>query len=84
MGIKDNLNDYLEDTFKTKWETRNGNKVPNTEDVKLGNDAVILDATVLYADLDESTLLVDSHKNWFAAEIYKTFFYCSAKIIRNY
>ena len=84
MGIKDKLNDYIEDTFTTKWETRNGTKVPSTEDIKLGNDAVILNATVLYADLDESTSLVDKHTSWFAAEIYKTFLYCSAKIIRTY
>jgi class 3 adenylate cyclase len=51
--------------------------------VKLGNDAVKLSATVLYADLADSTKLVDGHTKQFSAEIYKTFLHCAAKIIRS-
>lgn len=61
---------------------REGKKVPEAEDVKLGNDAVTLDATVLYADMSGSTALVDGYKNWFAAEVYKSFLHCAAKIVR--
>lgn len=39
----------------------------------IGNDAVILDGTVLYADLAESTTMVNNYKNWFAAKVYKSF-----------
>jgi class 3 adenylate cyclase len=39
--------------------------------------------TVLYADLVGSTALVDG-KNWyFAAEIYKSYLHCVAKLVRN-
>jgi class 3 adenylate cyclase len=36
---------------------------------------------VLYADLADSTALVDGYKRLFAAEIYKTLLHCAAKII---
>jgi class 3 adenylate cyclase len=49
----------------------------------LGNDAVKLKATVLYADLADSTTLVDGHAPFFSAEMYKTFLHCAAKIIRS-
>jgi hypothetical protein len=37
---------------------------------------------VLYADLADSTKLVDEYQRPFAAEIYKTFLHCAGKIIR--
>jgi class 3 adenylate cyclase len=67
----------------TKWQTRDGQKVPETEDVKLGNDAVKIKGTVLYADLTDSTGLVNSCKDWFAAEIYKSYLVSACHIIRN-
>jgi class 3 adenylate cyclase len=67
----------------TKWETREGRKVPEAEDVKLGNDAVKLKGTVLYADLADSTGLVNGYKDWFAAEIYKSYLVAACHIIQN-
>ena len=49
----------------------------------LGNDGVILDGTVLYADFDGSTELVNTKKPEFAAAIYKSFLACAARIIRH-
>ena len=42
-----------------------------------------LDATVLYADLADSTRLVDQRSSNFAAEIYKTYLLCAGKIIKD-
>lgn len=83
MSLKDELTKEVREVFESTWSTRKGEKVPESEDLKLGNDAVELDGTVLYADLDESTNLVDSYKPKFAAEIYKTYLHCAAKIIRS-
>lgn len=69
--------------LKSKWTEREGEKVPESADIQLGNHAVKLDGTVLYADLADSTKMVDGYKNWFAAEVYKAFLYSAAKIIRN-
>src|SRR5258708_5088647 len=83
MATKDELVKEVAAIFKASWDMRDGTVVPADNSLKLGNDAVQLDATVLYADLADSTKLVDSHKATFAAEIYKTFLHCAAKIIRQ-
>lgn len=70
-------------TLRAKWETREGRKVPQAEDVALGNDAVTLDGTVLYADMADSTGLVDGFKPLFAAKIYKTYLAGTSRIIRD-
>lgn len=83
MGFKEDLTVEVKKIFKDTWEKRDGIVVPEPKDLKLSNDAVILEATVLYADMADSTKLVDSKKNHFAAEIYKTFLHCAAKIIKS-
>lgn len=68
--------------FRESWDKRDGRVVPSPEDLQLGNDAVEFGrATVLYADLSGSTSLVDSHGWMFAAEVYKTYLHCAAKIV---
>jgi class 3 adenylate cyclase len=84
MGLKSELEGKVNEIFKTRWTTRDGTVVPDSADVGLGNDAVKLSsAVVLYADLVESTDLVESQAQAFAAEIYKTYLHCCAKIIRS-
>jgi class 3 adenylate cyclase len=84
MTLSDDLATYVEATFRTRWKTRQGQVVPDPEDLALSNDAVEFErATVLYADLSGSTSMVDS-KTWsFAAEIYKAFLYCAARLITD-
>lgn len=69
--------------FSTKWATRDGRQVPEAEDIRLGNDAVSIDGTVLYADMADSTSLVNNFKDWFAAEIYKAYLVSACRIIRG-
>ncbi|GHH04726.1 adenylate/guanylate cyclase domain-containing protein [Comamonas sp. JC664] len=79
-------NDLLSEVtaiFATNWESREGQQVPEPTSVALGNDAVKLNATVLYADLAESTNLVDSETASFAAEIYKSYLVCATRIIKD-
>ena len=83
MSLGKDLTKEVRKIFKDIWSTRDGQKVPESEDLQLGNDAVKLDGTVLYADLDASTNLVDNYKPEFAAEIYKTYLHCAAKVIRS-
>lgn len=82
MGLKDDLDTYVQKTLDEQWERRKGQKVPDTDDLPLKNLAVELDATVLYADLASSTKMVKGNEDWFAAEVYKSYLYCAAKIIR--
>lgn len=83
MSLKDDLQADVENIYTQKWSRRDGRKVPEDSDLKSRNDAVDIDATILYSDLDESTNLVDNYKDWFAAENYKTFLQCATKIIRS-
>jgi len=83
MGLKEDLYSNVSNIFATRWEARQGQQVPEPTDVNLGNDAVTLNATVLYADLAESTNLVDKYTKPFAAEIYKSYLLCASKIIRT-
>lgn len=84
MSLSDDLKAGVRAIFKDAWETRKGQVVPEPRDLKLSNNAVEFDtATILYADLSGSTKLVDA-KTWsFAAEVYKTYLLCAAKIIRS-
>lgn len=83
MTLKKDLEGKVAEIFRDQWTLREGQVVPDAEDVGLGNDAVKLQSTVLYADLAESTALVDSSEKTFAAEIYKAYLLCAAKVIRS-
>jgi class 3 adenylate cyclase len=84
MGLKDDLTTEVGSIFRSAWSERDGDKVPEPEDLKLANDAVKLTGTVLYADLADATRLVDTKTKTFAAEIYKSFLHCAAKIVRDH
>lgn len=80
------LNDITSEIKKIinlSWSVRDGEKVPESSDIKLGNDAVKLDATVLYADLKESTRMVYMHSSQFSAEVYKSYLVACCEIIKN-
>jgi len=83
MGLRAELESEVADFFGNKWKQRDGTVVPTETSITLANDAVNINATVLYADLADSTKLVDGYKNWFAAEAYKAFLRCAAKIISS-
>ena len=83
MALGDDLKSEVRKILQEEWDIRSGRVVPETDDLKLGNDAVTLDGTVLYADLDDSTELVNTMKHTFAAEIYKIYLVCAARIIRE-
>ena len=83
MSLGEDFAKEVRKIFRETWTTRKGRKVPEPEDLGLGNHAVELEGTVLYADLDDSTNLVDSYEPEFAAEIYKAYLNCAAKVIRS-
>jgi class 3 adenylate cyclase len=84
VALVDDLDSEVATIFKSAWTTRNGTVVPAPADVKLSNDAVKLEGTVLYADMSESTVMVQTKKPEFSAEVYKSFLHCAAKIIKKY
>ena len=84
MGLKEDLNAEVDKIFSTIWEVTDATVVPESTSVTFGNVAKRLEeAVVLYADLSYSTKLVDEKKWTFAAEVYKTFLHCAAKVIKS-
>lgn len=81
--LKPDLESAVKTIFKDGWTQKDGSVVPEPKDLTFGNDAKSLNATVLYADIASSTGLVDIYPATFAAEIYKTFLACAAKIIKD-
>jgi class 3 adenylate cyclase len=84
MTIVDDLKASVTAILATQWKSRDGRVVPEAEDVTLGNDAVSLNGTVLYADLSDSTSLVANKAATYAAEVYKCYLHCASKIIQRY
>ena len=84
MSVADDIKKNAKESFGSKWTVRDGLVVPNASDLKLTNDAVCFEtATILYADLDGSTNLVEKKKWQFAGEVYKTFLYAASRLIRR-
>lgn len=84
MALSDDLKQAVGAIYAERWDPRDGKVVPEADDLTLGNDAVKLHGVVLYADLNSSTRLVTTLPASIAAEIYKAFLYCAARIIRTH
>jgi class 3 adenylate cyclase len=82
VTLRSDLELEVRKIFADQWSKRDGTSVPEADDLRLANDAVLLDATVLYADLTGSTAMVDQRKPHLAAEVYKAFLHCAAKVVR--
>lgn len=77
------LQKSIDEILSTEWARRKGTVVPDTTTIQHSNDAVEIDGTVLYADLADSTGLVLGYRDWFAAEVYKTYLLTACELIRN-
>lgn len=84
MGIKDDLTNRVSQILGDKWDFVDAQVVPETKNIGERNYGKRLTATVLYADIDSSTDLVQSYDDWFAAEVYKCFLYAAARLIRHH
>lgn len=83
MTIKEELRDDVREIFRSQWSTTDRTTIPVPEDLRLGNDAAHFDEmTVLYADINGSTSMVDNHTWGISAEVYKTYLHCAAKLIK--
>ena len=85
MSLRDDLAAEIQGAFDSLWEVQTAQKVPAPEDLRLNaNHAKDLEvATVLYADIDGSTEMVDRRPWWFGAEIYKAYLRCAGALIRS-
>jgi len=82
MALLDDLTKEVTSILKLPWNSRDGQVVPTPDSVALADGAVKLRATMLYADLADSTKLAMRNK-LMAAKVFKSFLACSSRIIRS-
>jgi adenylate cyclase len=82
MALIDDLTTETDKIVRGAWERREGDVVPEPEDLGLANEAVDLDATFLYADLADSTELAIQSQT-IAAEVFKAYLRGTTRIIRS-
>jgi adenylate cyclase len=82
MALLDEVTSETDQIVRAAWKRRDGTVVPEPEAVGLGNEAVDLDATFLYADLADSTELAIQSQP-IAAEVCKAYLMGTTRIIRS-
>jgi adenylate cyclase len=82
MSVLDDLKTETDAIVKKTWKRRDGDKVPESDAVALGNECVDLEATFLYADLADSTELALQSQD-VAAEVVKAYLMGTTRIIRD-
>jgi class 3 adenylate cyclase len=85
MALADDLASEVKATFKSPWAEEDATVVPSPESLRLNSNHAkhLAAATVLYADLDGSTNMVDTLKWQPAAEVYKAYLRCASMIIKS-
>jgi class 3 adenylate cyclase len=80
--FSDELIAEVDKTVRESWTTRDGQVVPETDNLRMANDRVELDAVLLYADLAGSTEMAVRNQV-IAAEIFKSYLRGVTRIIRS-
>lgn len=80
--LSDELIEDVKATVETAWSSRDGKVVPESDDLKLGNDRVEMEAVFLYADLADSTELALKNRE-IASELCKAYLSGVTKIVRT-
>ncbi len=82
MALIDDLDNDVISVISNTWNIRNGQVVPFSDEVTLAGGAVRLKATMIYADLSDSTELAMRFDRRIAAKVIKSFLRCAARLIR--
>ncbi|MBH1690923.1 adenylate/guanylate cyclase domain-containing protein [Stenotrophomonas maltophilia] len=81
MSIESDLRDRIASIATSDWVVTPGRVVPDVTGLPFANQGKTLDACFLYADLSDSTGLVNRTPAKRAAEYYKAFLHCASKLI---
>ena len=85
MSTLEELKKEVADIFRFTWQWEDTASVPAPEDLRLNANHAkrLASATVLYADIDGSTDMVQRLSWEIAAEVYRAYLRCAARIIRD-
>ncbi len=81
MALSDDLRKEVDGVINQAWDVRDGEVVPTTDKVALAGGGVKLEATMLYADLADSTEIAMWDRR-VAAKLFKAFLACASRLIR--
>jgi class 3 adenylate cyclase len=79
--LEDELAKEVDSIIRGSWELREGQVIPESQDLTLSNSGVKIQATILYADLADSTELA-LYSQEIAAEVCKSYLLGITRIIR--
>ena len=82
MSLKEDIEKAVDDIIKAPFKPTEGQVVPESDDVALDGGVVTLEASILYADLADSTRLAMDHRAHVAAETIKSFLTACSRVIR--
>lgn len=82
MSLAQDVETAINGVLNARWDFRVGRVVPDTADVALSGGAVELESTILYADLAESSSLVNEMDRRVAAKVIKAFLASACVVIR--
>lgn len=83
MSLSSELRFAVQGFLSERWETQEARDIPEPEKLRLGTHAKTLeDAVVLYADMADSTALVDNYPPEIVTRLYKAYLHCAAKLVR--
>jgi class 3 adenylate cyclase len=80
--FSDELIAEVKTTVEGRWDSREGQVVPQSESLRLANDRVVLDAVLLYADLADSTEMAIANQQ-IASEVFKSYLRGVTKIVHR-
>lgn len=83
MAFKDDVKSGITEVLDATWAIREGQVVPETDDVTLRNGAVQVDAAYLYADLAASSDLAQKLDKEVAAKIIRAYISAASRILLN-
>ena len=81
MALADDLATDINSVLAFNWDTRDGQVAPTTDTISLAGGGVKLNATMLYADLADSTRLSMWDRR-VAARVFKAFLSASSRLIK--
>lgn len=83
MAFKEDLESVAADFFGGSYEISKGTAIPSVEDIAFGKVGRELELTMLFADIRESTAIVDAFRRTTAARMYKAFLGGMARIAKH-
>lgn len=81
--FSEQLDKNVQTYFDSKYEIVEGKTVPDVDDLPLGPHGRLLDLTMLFIDIRESTRIVDGFRRLTAARMYKAFLSAVSQVARR-